>query len=64
MTCASVDDRYVTIDVTDIFTDTSERQLIYSEGLIIKKTQENNSFISMSTGDSCFAPQILEIKYR
>ena len=64
MTCASVDDRYVNIDVTDIFTDTSERQLIYSEGLVIKKTQENDSFISMSTGDSCFAPQILEIKYR
>lgn len=54
--------RYLTIDVTTIFVNRTDRTLVYNEGLILKKPKGKNDFIAISTGDCYSAPQILEIK--
>ena len=56
--------RYLTIDVTSMFTSLTDRTLVYNEGLILRKTKEKNNFIAISTGDCYSAPQILEIKFK
>ena len=56
--------RYITIDVTSMFTNRTERTLVYNEGLILKKPKGKNNFIAISTGDCYSAPQILEIKFK
>ena len=56
--------RYITIDVTSMFTNRSEQILEYNEGLILKKPKGKNDFIAISTGDCYFSPQILEIKFK
>ena len=56
--------RYLTIDVTTMFTNRVEQTLVYNEGLILKKPKGKNDFIAISTGDCYFAPQILEIKLK
>ena len=55
--------RYLTLDVTSLFTNRTEHSLIYSEGLILKKPRGNDPFIAISTGDCYSAPQILEIRF-
>ena len=54
--------RYITIDVTKMFT--NEQALVYNEGLILKKPKSKIDFIAISTGDCYSAPQILEIKIK
>ncbi len=61
--CSSNSGRYLTIDVTDLFTNKTEQLLAYNEGIIIKKSKGNDDFIAIATGDCYFAPQILEIKF-
>ena len=56
--------RYITIDVTTMFTNRTEQTLVYNEGLILKKPKGKNNFIAISTGDCYSAPQILEIKFK
>ena len=56
--------RYLTIDVTAIFTNHTDQALVYNEGLILKKPKGKNNFIAISTGDCYSAPQILEIKFK
>lgn len=56
--------RYLTIDVTAMFTSRVDRTLAYNEGLILKKPKGKNNFIAISTGDCYSAPQILEIKFK
>lgn len=56
--------RYLTIDVTSMFTERTDRTLVYNEGLILKKPKGKNNFIAISTGDCYSAPQILEIKFK
>ena len=56
--------RYITIDVTTMFTNRTEHTLVYNEGLILKKPKGKNNFIAISTGDCYSAPQILEIKFK
>lgn len=56
--------RYLTIDATSMFTNRTERTLVYNEGLILKKPKGKNNFIAISTGDCYSAPQILEIKFK
>ena len=54
---------YLSIDLTELFTDAVEKTLIYNEGLVIKKTKSEEKFVPVSTGDSYSYPQVLEIKY-
>lgn len=56
--------RYLTIDVTSIFTNRLDNTLVYNEGLILRKPKGKNDFIAISTGDCYSAPQILEIKLK
>lgn len=56
--------RYITIDVTSMFTNRNEHILVYNEGLLLKKPKSKNNFIAISTGDCYSAPQILEIKFK
>ena len=56
--------RYLTIDVTQMFTNRTDKTLVYNEGLILKKPKGKNNFIVISTGDCYSAPQILEIKLK
>ncbi|MBR5786598.1 MAG: hypothetical protein IKY41_07890 [Clostridia bacterium] len=57
-------DRYISIDATTMFTNRVEHNLVYNEGLILKKPKGKNDFIAISTGDCYSAPQILEIKFK
>ena len=56
--------RYLTIDATPMFVSRTEGGLVYNEGLILKKAEEKDKFIAISTGDCYSAPQILEIKFK
>ena len=56
-------ERYITVDITSALINGKSKQLIATNGLIFKPQKENNSFIAMTTGDSCFLPQIVEVNY-
>ena len=56
--------KYLTVDVTAMFTSHEDRTLVYNEGLILRKPKGNTDFIAISTGDSYSAPQILEIQFK
>lgn len=56
--------RYLTIDLTTIFVNRTDRALVYSEGLILKKPKGKDDYITISTGDCYSAPQILEVKLK
>ena len=56
--------RYLTIDVTTMFTSRIKNTLVNNEGLILRKPKEKNNFIAISTGDCYSAPQIMEIKFK
>ena len=56
--------RYLTIDVTTMFTNRTYHTLVYNEGLILRKPKGKNNFIAISTGDCYSSPQILEIKLK
>ncbi len=54
---------YLTVDITKLVTDTSEKCLIPTEGLILKPRAKDGSFVTVSTGDNYTLPQILEVQY-
>ena len=54
---------YQKIDLTKMMVQ-EKRLLTKSEGWILKSTVKNSGFSVISTGDSFFAPQILEIKFK
>ena len=55
-------DRYVVIDITSALIHEKSKQVIATNGLILKPAKKND-FVSITTGDSCFLPQILAINY-
>ena len=64
ITASNNNGRYLTVDVTTIFANRTDRTLVYNEGLILKKPKGKNDFIAISTGDCYSSPQILEIKLK
>lgn len=54
---------YQSLDITGLITD-STHFLKHSEGLILKPKIRGGGFSAVSTGDSFFAPQILEVNFR
>lgn len=54
---------YHKIDITNMITQ-NQRLLTASEGWIIKSAVKNSGFSAISTGDSFYAPQILEVTFR
>lgn len=55
---------YQSLDITSLLVDFRTRTILNSEGLILKSKIKGNVFSVIATGDSYFAPQILEINYR
>lgn len=63
LTDAVSSDRYQSLNITNLITDHSGF-LKQSEGLILRPKNKTGGFSAVSTGDSCFAPQILEVNFR
>ena len=55
---------YQSFDITSLLVDLHTRTILRSEGLIMKPKVKDSGFSVIATGDSYFAPQILEINYR
>ena len=56
-------ERYLSIDVTELFVDARYRFLIANEGLVLKGTSPNH-FVVLATADCYSHPQILEIQWK
>lgn len=61
-TSATPSNCYFDIDLLGFLTD-YRGKLTTVEGIIIKPNKKAGSFSAISTGDCCYAPQILEIRY-
>lgn len=57
-------DGYQSIDISSLMIDQRTQSIVQSEGLILKPKIKGSGFSAVATGDSYFAPQILEINYR
>lgn len=55
--------QYFDMDITPFLTD-SHGRLSSMEGFILKSQKKSDCFSAISTGDSSYAPQILEIRYK
>ena len=55
---------YFDLDITPLIVNPSARTIKASDGFILKPKGKERAFSVISTGDSCFAPQITEINYR
>ncbi|MEE1075428.1 MAG: hypothetical protein U0K93_08115, partial [Acutalibacteraceae bacterium] len=64
MSDIKLDNGYYSIDVSDLMINKINDRLIKSEGLIINRKAGHTGFSVVSTGDSFYAPQILEIKFK
>ncbi|MFR1517683.1 MAG: hypothetical protein ACLSVG_02745 [Clostridia bacterium] len=60
---AYTDGAYQSLDITSLITDNAGF-LKHTEGLILRPKKKNGGFAAVSTGDSYFAPQILEVNFR
>lgn len=55
---------YQSVNLTPLIVDPKTRTITRSEGMILKSNVKSSGFSAVATGDSCYAPQILEINYR
>ena len=55
---------YQSLDFTSLLVDSRTKTITKSEGLIIKPKIKGVGFSVIATGDSCLAPQIMEINFR
>lgn len=55
---------YQSLDITSLIVDPRTRTISNTEGLILKSKIKGSGFSVIATGDSYFAPQILEINYQ
>ncbi len=55
---------YYSLDISSLIIDPITKYLKKSEGFILKPKEKNGGFAVMTTGDSFFAPVIIEIRYR
>lgn len=58
---SEISNGYQSIDVSDLITEGNSKCITVTDGLILKSNTKNKSFSAISTGDSYFAPQILEV---
>lgn len=56
-------DNYIDIDLTPIFLDECGK-FVKNDGFILKSSHKNSGFSVISTGDSYYYPEILEVVYR
>ena len=62
ITSSNINEEYQNIDITSLLTD-EHGMLKQSNGLILRTKIKNTGFTVISTGDSYYSPQILEVKY-
>ena len=55
---------YMMLDLSKLIINPINRQLTKNEGYILQTTAGSNGFTVMSTGDSTYKPQVLEINYK
>lgn len=60
---SATNSRYQSIDLTPLLVDPRTKTILQSEGMIIKPKIKDSGFSAIATGDSCFAPQVLEVNY-
>ena len=56
-------EKYITVDITRALINEKSKQLIATNGLIFIPQKKENGFVAITTGDSCFLPQIYEVNY-
>lgn len=61
---SSVANGFQRIDITNLISDKVTHSLLQTEGLILKAQKKGSGFTAVSSGDSCFSPQILEVNFR
>lgn len=60
----TLDQGYHHLDLSHYLIDPHTRGLTHQEGIVLRTHTKNNTFAVVPTGDSYFAPQIIEINYR
>ncbi len=55
---------YLSLNITSMIAEHRTRFIKPSEGMIFKTKMKDTGFAVLSTGDSCTAPQVLEINFR
>ena len=55
---------YISVDITGALDAQAFAEAIWSKGLIIQPVKKNEECVVISTGDSVYAPMILEVKYK
>ena len=60
----TVQGNYQHLDITNLTVDLNTRYLTNSDGLILKTKVKGSGFSAIATGDSYYAPQILEVNFR
>lgn len=61
---SSFNSGYQSLDFTSLLVDQRTKTITKSEGLILKPKIKGAGFSVIATGDSCLAPQIMEINFR
>ena len=56
-------DHYAGFDITQLVTDPKTKHIMVSTGFILKPSEKDGGFSVLATGDSYYAPPILEINY-
>jgi len=56
--------RYQDLDVTALLTNPQTGYMTYTYGWILRPRVKDSGFSVITTGDSCYAPQIFEINYK
>lgn len=53
---------YIDLDITETLISFQENHLLEPDGIILKPKTDEKEFMAVSTGDCCYAPQIIEIR--
>lgn len=61
---STVNGKYQSIELTPLLVDPRTKTIVRSEGFILKPVIKGGGFSVIGTGDSCLAPQILEINFK
>ena len=61
---SNINREYQSIDIISLLVDARTKTITHSEGLILKPKIKGKGFSVVSTGDSYYAPQILEVVYQ
>lgn len=60
---AVTSDTFLSLDISTLITNPCTRLLVPSDGFVLKRKTDAFGSSTISTADSCFAPQILEVNY-